>query len=169
VKNYANVKAWRKRNKDKVNEQAQRRRAKHPETFKEIKRRFRINGGAALRAQDAREHREWRRNNPEAERLRRAKFKAKLEAKRVEQAGRPKPSVCDICHQSSDLRIVFDHCHATGKFRGWICDRCNKVLGLVYDDVKLLKAMAKYLERTNGRTISKAAAKSPQIELRLTR
>ena len=94
------------------------------------------------------------------------------------KAGRPRPSICEICRErnrqrknhSEEFRLLhFDHCHKTGKFRGWICNRCNNVLGWVNDDTALLKKMVKYLERANGRTISKAAAKSPQIELRLTR
>jgi hypothetical protein len=32
----------------------------------------------------------------------------------------------------------FGHC--------WLCDRCNKVLGLVRDDIGLLRAMVSYLE-----------------------
>jgi hypothetical protein len=32
-----------------------------------------------------------------------------------------------------------------------LCDRCNKVLGLVHDDYKLLHKMAKYLERSGGK------------------
>ena len=42
-------------------------------------------------------------------------------------------------------RIVFDHCHQSNSFRGWICDRCNKVLGLVKDSVELLNKMGTYL------------------------
>lgn len=58
---------------------------------------------------------------------------------------RPCPDVCELCHQFN-RRIVFDHCHTSGRFRGWLCDRCNKVLGLMKDDPKLLRKMADYLE-----------------------
>jgi len=49
---------------------------------------------------------------------------------------------------------VFDHCHDKGHFRGWICDRCNKTLGLVYDDIDLLKKLISYLEATDGKIIN---------------
>lgn len=67
--------------------------------------------------------------------------------KRVALAGRPKPDACEVCAEPG-RRIVFDHCHANGQFRGWICDRCNKTLGMVKDSPRLLIMLAEYL--TNG-------------------
>jgi hypothetical protein len=63
------------------------------------------------------------------------------------QAGRPRPSACDICGEVRE-RIVFDHCHQRGHFRGWLCDRCNTVLGFIEDDASLLMKIAAYLQRT---------------------
>jgi hypothetical protein len=42
-------------------------------------------------------------------------------------------------------RLVVDHCHATDTVRGLLCDRCNKVLGLVGDDAALLWQLAAYV------------------------
>ena len=61
-----------------------------------------------------------------------------------EISGRKKPEQCEVC--GSLGTICFDHCHATGKFRGWICKRCNFALGLVKDNRETLLALAKYLE-----------------------
>ena len=58
-------------------------------------------------------------------------------------AGRPRPSVCEICGRSG--RITFDHCHNTGAFRGWICFNCNVLLGHANDDPELLERLAAYL------------------------
>jgi hypothetical protein len=41
----------------------------------------------------------------------------------------------------------FDHCHTTGRFRGWLCRNCNVTLGLVGDDPNKLRALADYLEK----------------------
>jgi hypothetical protein len=60
-------------------------------------------------------------------------------------AGRPKPEICEVCEEKR-LYIVFDHNHETGKFRGWICDRCNKTLGLVNDNKQILESLIKYLD-----------------------
>lgn len=105
----------------------------------------------------------WRATNRESEneksRLRSAalwaaepeKLKANQVAyrsqKREEIAGRPRPLLCEICHDKTIGRIVFDHCHKNGHFRGWLCNRCNLVLGRVRDDPELLRALAMFLEQ----------------------
>ncbi len=66
--------------------------------------------------------------------------------KHLEQkAGRIKSKQCEICGAFG--KICFDHNHDTGKFRGWICSRCNITIGLVKDNKELLQAMIKYLEK----------------------
>lgn len=63
------------------------------------------------------------------------------------EAGRKKPEQCEVC--GSLGRICFDHDHNTGSFRGWICARCNIVLGLVKDNKELLKSLERYLYESN--------------------
>ena len=61
-----------------------------------------------------------------------------------EQAGR-----CKICntHASNFTKaLAVDHCHTTGKVRGLLCDKCNRGIGLLGDDVEILKAAVRYLE-----------------------
>jgi hypothetical protein len=58
-------------------------------------------------------------------------------------AGRKKPEQCELC--GSIGSICFDHEHKTDKFRGWIFNRCNLVLGLVKDNRELLNDMIEYL------------------------
>jgi hypothetical protein len=41
----------------------------------------------------------------------------------------------------------YDHCHQTGKFRGWLCRKCNLMLGNAEDDPSRLREGASYLER----------------------
>lgn len=62
-------------------------------------------------------------------------------------AGRKRPEHCEICGAMG--RICFDHDHKTGKFRGWICHRCNVVLGFVKDNSELLNELAEYLKKKN--------------------
>jgi hypothetical protein len=69
--------------------------------------------------------------------------------------GRKKPSICDICGEPSK-QICFDHCHTNGHARGWICGRCNLVLGEIADNADLLRKMIAYLTQHS-------AYQSPQL------
>jgi Recombination endonuclease VII len=42
-------------------------------------------------------------------------------------------------------KACLDHCHKTGKFRGWLCSGCNTAAGLAGDDPRRLIALARYL------------------------
>jgi Autographiviridae endonuclease VII len=56
---------------------------------------------------------------------------------------------CAICktHQSFlNKKLAVDHNHAIGNVRGLLCDKCNKALGMVNDNIEILKRMMKYLE-----------------------
>lgn len=146
---YAVVKEWRAKNPELVAAQAKRWRDRNPEARKVIKRRYLDNGGREVERESARRRREAQRAaDPEGfrERNRRwaAASKARREARLAEEAGRPRQHACELC--ASTARTVWDHDHASGSFRGWICDRCNKVLGLVRDDPNVLEAMARYLQ-----------------------
>lgn len=44
-------------------------------------------------------------------------------------------------------KLCLDHCHKTGKFRGWIGGKCNRALGLAKDNPDTLRKLADYLER----------------------
>ncbi|MEK6897606.1 MAG: endonuclease domain-containing protein [Nanoarchaeota archaeon] len=93
---------------------------------------------------------EWAKRNPEKHREQSRRSSKKWDLKRCEKlAGCPKPERCEVC--GSSLKICFDHDHKTGKFRGWICDRCNRILGFAKDDSKLLRDLANLIDSSNGR------------------
>jgi hypothetical protein len=50
---------------------------------------------------------------------------------------------CDAC--GIVVPRVWDHNHATGQHRGWLCQRCNRVLGFIQDDPGVLEALSRYL------------------------
>jgi hypothetical protein len=77
--------------------------------------------------------------------LARRSYHPRIEQKRVERAGRPKPELCELCGLPG--KIFFDHCHLSGTFRGWICLNCNCALGHAKDNPELLRKMADYLEK----------------------
>lgn len=63
----------------------------------------------------------------------------------IESLYQSKPQSCDICDSECDP--VLDHCHATNKLRGWLCERCNMAIGLLLDNPESCKRAAEYLER----------------------
>lgn len=151
---YEKVKQWRKDNPEKVAEHAKRYSQRHPETNKKAKIKYRENNLEKIRERDRLAKQRKRKSDPEGQKRRNEEYAIRKEAKRWEIAGRPRPDVCDTCKECNGF-IVFDHCHTSNKFRGWLCDRCNKVLGLLKDDSSLFRKLADYLDRFNGEIIRK--------------
>ena len=63
--------------------------------------------------------------------------------------GKTMSGVCPICMRSFST-LVPDHDHLSGKFRGWVCGVCNRMMG-VYETLKTdgrLDTILQYLERT---------------------
>lgn len=61
--------------------------------------------------------------------------------------------VCAICHEPPQRPFLdIDHDHSTGAFRGFICGRCNKGLGLLGDSAESLRKALRYLETHTART-----------------
>lgn len=65
---------------------------------------------------------------------------------------RPEPSLCECCGggpRGKHKRLVLDHDHITGAFRGWLCDLCNRGVGMLGDDIDGILKAARYLTRTD--------------------
>ena len=59
---------------------------------------------------------------------------------------------CAICGSKKNKianrsRLEVDHCHKTGKIRGLLCSSCNRSLGLLGENVRILKRAIIYLSK----------------------
>ena len=55
---------------------------------------------------------------------------------------------CKICKKDPEpIKLDVDHDHITGKIRGLLCGTCNRGLGNFKDNIDLMKAAIKYLEK----------------------
>ncbi len=72
--------------------------------------------------------------------------------------GPPSP-FCEICRRLG--RVVLDHDHETGEFRGWLCQECNSGLGKLGDDIAGIRRALAYLERSMN-SEERARSRSPR-------
>ncbi len=120
-----------------------------------IKNPTRYNNGAE-RAKNTEKMRRYRATPEGRDAARRAAKRAyhnnKHKPKALRRKGQPQPlwpvtERCELCGNAQTHKILcLDHCHATGRFRGWLCDPCNTALGLFRDNPVLLRRAAYYLE-----------------------
>lgn len=52
--------------------------------------------------------------------------------------------ICKIILTNSSARL--DHCHTTGKIRGFLCNSCNFAIGLFGDNIEFLSNAINYLK-----------------------
>jgi len=70
----------------------------------------------------------------------------------IPPATRPCPAHCESCSREliNGKNIHLDHDHTTGKFRGWLCNRCNLGIGSLGDCMEGLESAISYLQRAKG-------------------
>lgn len=90
--------------------------------------------------------RQWRLSNPEACRMQGYKSRG------LPEPTRPMPELCECCGGPSNGQgsLHLDHCHKTGKFRGWLCHSCNVGIGHLGDTITTLRRATEYLIRTSA-------------------
>lgn len=93
-----------------------------------------------------RRSREYYARHPE--RVKANSVKSKRKAMGIPAAERPKPDACELC-SAAGRQMHLDHDHETGKFRGWLCNRCNMAMGVLGDTVTGIQRAIDYLRR-NG-------------------
>ncbi len=66
-------------------------------------------------------------------------------AEEIEYAFTGKCEMCGVPEMELNKKLQMDHNHETGEFRGFLCGKCNKALGLLNDSRELLTNALRYL------------------------
>ena len=67
----------------------------------------------------------------------------------IEAAFTGRCAICGVAEEATSRKLCMDHCHETGKFRGWLCKKCNSMLGMADDSADRLVVAAAYLVKNN--------------------
>ena len=127
------LKVFREVNKEQRNATIKKWRAEHPE----IMRGYRIKHAVKTRVRN----KKWREKN-------RLQFLYNISNDDWAAIFNAQGGKCKICStHAKDLKrgLCVDHCHETNKVRGLLCHVCNKAIGLMRDDVEILKRAILYL------------------------
>lgn len=129
------------------NDKYARYRKAHPDRVKDACAKYRTANLDKVRAADA--IRSAARRQADPEKAREAVRRATHKALGMPEPTRPRPATCDCCGGPPNGKGVLhlDHCHISGAFRGWLCDRCNRGLGFFDDSIAGLMNAVRYLER----------------------
>lgn len=87
---------------------------------------------------------------PECKKCTKKASKGKTEAYKL--AGKPsRPELGTPCYNCgrTDKKLVFDHDHETLEHRGWLCDNCNRSIGMLGDTIESIERVIKYLKEGN--------------------
>lgn len=129
------------KNVERMREYNSNYRRKHPERVKSQQKKWRENNPAKV-LENARKY-----NNAHKDKIA-IRLLRKTFGTEVVDSAPTKPEICDVCGRTpTNKGLHFDHCHKTGKFRGWLCHHCNIGLGNAKDDPAICRAWADYLER----------------------
>lgn len=166
-------KEWNLANRDKMRIACAKHRAKNKEKLNADARAiYRANPlkerSAALAWYYANKHRardnnkKWSTENKikinAAARSRRHRDLERYRAKERREAGlpapsRPCPEFCEACARPPNgphKILALDHCHITGAFRGWLCNRCNTAFGMLGDTLEGIDKLREYATRALG-------------------
>ena len=68
-----------------------------------------------------------------------------LTPKQVEDLKASQDDKCAVCKERK--RLVLDHCHESGRHRGFLCSACNLALGLVKEDESFILSLLEYIRK----------------------
>lgn len=95
-------------------------------------------------------NRKWCKRNPDKILNIRLKYKYGITLDDYDIYFKLQKGRCGICKTKKlcrNGRFYVDHNHKTNEFRGLLCNKCNVLLGMINDRIKLLKRAIRYLKQ----------------------
>jgi hypothetical protein len=145
---------WRETHREAKNAYQRAYREKHKEVIAAREKIYRANHRAEATARE----KAWREANRDRALASRVSGHMRrmygLTMKQVEAMKEAQGQRCLCCKTKfgvlKNIKARVDHCHTTGRVRGILCNSCNTTLGHAKDNLKLLRALIRYLERTSS-------------------
>lgn len=111
-----------------------------------IKRAARYQANKELHASRGRK---WREANADKQRDYSFKKTYGISVEEYEAMALARDNKCELCSGTNvdGRRLSVDHCHASGKIRGLLCNSCNLALGMFKDDIAVLERAINYVRR----------------------
>ena len=118
------------------------RRCQQRKSIFEFEKNQKSIAGKISRRGECRECRKWKKPIP---------MKARLEYEKKH----PRPPIgesfhCPVCEKTTIRQfkndVTLDHSHENGKIRGWICRQCNSSIGMMDEDISILKRAIKWIQ-----------------------
>lgn len=134
----AKANLWIKNNREKYNEACRKRYHKNKEKEHARRRDYYMKNKESQHKYAV----EWQKRNPES--------CVKASRRRMgikDPSGEIRVGFCEIC--TTHCKLQYDHDHQTGLFRGWLCFRCNVLVGW-YEKTALDQRIKKYLARNDS-------------------
>ena len=138
-------KEYRKDNKVQQRKQHKQYYESHKEELKLYRDKYRMDNKEKIKAQN----KQYRLNNPEKIRNHDLLKSFGITLGDYNNMLEYQDGVCAICGDyetdNNAKNLAVDHNHQTGKIRGLLCGKCNKMLGLAKDDKTILQSAINYL------------------------
>jgi CDP-glycerol glycerophosphotransferase (TagB/SpsB family) len=142
---------WAKRNRARVNKTDRAWRQKNPSKVRASKSRYRKSHLEQVRKQI----KELYKKNKK--RYMRNRYRSWLQSKygltkeQFYDILREQKGECAICRKQQRCgkrnKLYVDHDHKTNRLRGLVCFKCNVLLGMAQDEIRILKKAIAYLRR----------------------
>ncbi len=151
---------YREKNRDRLNEKNREYRKNNKEKVKETNDRWISNNNDKVLAKSKRyrdnnldtcrqRNREWYQSNKDMVKDRTLRRKYGITLEQFNGMLGKQGGHCALCptlpSEQKNGTLVVDHCHATGKIRGLLCNPCNTAIGLLKEDKEVLKRAIGYL------------------------